>query len=140
VTPTASPTPTATPSGSATPICTPNIYLATSPAGTLAFGDVAVGNSVTLPLTVKNNEPAGTLKLTAAVQTPKDGFKVTGGTCVNSSLTAGGSCNYQVRLTGANGNQGAVSAPLVITGTFPQNVCPGHTQSVTVTLAGNVTP
>src|SRR5208283_2696835 len=109
-----------------TPACTPNIYLSTNPAGTLAFGDVAVGKSVTLPLSLTNNEPAGTLKLSAAVQTPKDGFKVTGGTCVNSSLSAGQSCNYQVRLTGANANQGAVSAQLVITGSFPQNVCPGH--------------
>ena len=65
---------------------------------------------------------------------------MTGGTCVGSSLSAGQTCGYQVRLTGAKGNEGAVSAQLVITGTFPQNVCPGHTQSVTVTLAGNVTP
>jgi hypothetical protein len=147
-TPTPSPTPTATPSSTptATPapsaICSPNVYLATDPAGTLAFGDVAVGDSVKEVLTVTNNEPAGTLRLTAGIEGHRHGFRVTGGTCVSDpSLSAGGSCNYQVTLLGERHDEGAVSSQLLITGHFEHHACPaGDIQSATVTLAGDVTP
>jgi hypothetical protein len=57
------------------------------------------------------------------------------------SLSAGESCNYDVTLLGEHHNEGAVSTELLITGHFEHHACPaGDTQSVTVTLAGNVAP
>jgi hypothetical protein len=150
LTPTPTATPTSTPSSSPTAtvtptpsvICSPNVYLTTDPAGTLAFGDVTVGDSANEVLTVTNNEPGGTLRLTAGIQGHRDGFRVTGGTCVSDpSLSAGESCNYDVTLLGEHHNEGAVSTELLITGHFEHHACPaGDTQSVTVTLAGNVAP
>ncbi|MHB8383348.1 MAG: thaumatin family protein [Candidatus Binataceae bacterium] len=135
---TTAPTPTATPSSSATPICSPDVFLSTSPAGTLAFGNVAVGASVTLPVTVTNNEPAGTLKLHAEILRPRNhSFAITGGTCqAGTLLSTGGSCTYEITLTGLKPHKGdALSVPFFIRGHFENHVCPGHIQSATVDLS-----
>ncbi len=99
-------------------------------------------NTVTLPLTVTNNEPAGTLTLSTTIRHRNPGdFAVTGGTCkTNNKLGAGSSCTYQVTLTGHKRDVGAVSTDFTITGKFGAKVCPsGDVQSVIVTLAGNIT-
>jgi hypothetical protein len=114
--------------------------LTTSPAGTVAFGDVLVGKSVTETLKVTNNEPAGgALKLTKKIQPADAGFSVTGGSCTTINWLGGGkTCKYQFKLKGKKRNSGAVNANLLITGTFRPEVCPGHVQSVSVLLAGFV--
>ena len=136
------PTTTPTPSSSATPHCTPNIYLSTTPSGTLPFGAVQAGKSVTLPLIVTNNEPAGALKLTAKIKhRDAEDFAVTGGTCTTTKkLNAGETCTYEIKLKGDKKDQGAgVSTDFVISGTFGPSVCPvGDIQSVVVTFAGAV--
>ena len=133
---------TLTPSSSATPHCTPNIYLSTTPNDTLAFGAVQAGKSVTLPLIVTNNEPAGGLKLTAKIKhRDAEDFAVTGGTCTTKKkLSAGETCTYEIKLKGDKKDQGAgVSTDFAISGTFGPSVCPvGDIQSVMVTLAGAV--
>ena len=140
---------TPSPTGTATPNCTFNFDLTTSPAGTLAFGDVSANVPVTLPLTVTNAAsgllPAGTLSLSWKIQNlVKNGgasdFKVTGGSCKkNKKLKNDSSCTYTVRLKAKKSNEGkALNAQLLITGKFGPNVCPGHKQSVPVTLAGSV--
>jgi hypothetical protein len=135
---------TPSPSSTATPDCTHNIYLSTNPAGTLAFGVVQVGssNSVTLPLTVTNNEPAGTLNLKAKIRyrDARD-FAVTGGSCTTDKmLNAGATCTYELTLTGQAQDAGdAVSTDFMITGSFDRGVCPeGDFQRLSVTLAGAV--
>lgn len=146
-TPTSTPTATssATPTSTATatpgPICSPSIYLSTDPSGTLAFGDVAAGDSVEKVLTVTNNEPSGVLQLTKGIQGNAQGFSVTGGSCVSDpSLGAGDTCNYNVTLHGRHRKEGAVSTQLLIVGRFEHHACPaGDTQRVSVTLAGEVT-
>lgn len=138
----ATPTSTPTPSG-ATPDCKFNIYLTTNPAGTLAFGNVQVKQSVTLPLMVTNGEPAGTLTLKPKIHHRNAGyFMVAGGTCrTNNQLGPGQSCSYQLTLTGGRQAVGAVSTDFKITGTFGAKVCPaGDVQSVSVNLAGNIVP
>jgi hypothetical protein len=139
-TPTATPTPT--PSPAATPACTPDIYLTTNPAGTLAFGDVVVGNSVMLPLMVTNNESFATLKLTAKIRhRDAEDFALAGGTCVaNNKLSGGSSCTYQLKLKADKSDEGgAVSADFVVTGRYAGRVCPKRDiQRVSVTLAGAV--
>ena len=133
---------TPSPSSTATPHCTPNIYLSTSPIGTLAFGAVPAGTSVTKHLMVTNNEPGGALKLTSKLKhRDAEDFAVTGGTCTtNKKLTSGATCTYELKLKGDKKDQGAgVSTDFVITGTFGSAVCPvGDVQSVMVTLAGAV--
>jgi hypothetical protein len=104
---------------------------------------------VTLPLTVTNQAssplPAGTLSLSWKIQdiVKKGGasdFKVTGGSCKkNKKLQNDSSCIYNVRLKAKKSNEGnALNAQLLITGKFAGKVCPGHKQSVAVTLAGSV--
>jgi len=148
-TPTATPTMTPSPTGTATPNCNLNFDLTTNPAGTLAFGDVSANVPVTLPLTVTNEAsspfPVGTLSLSWKIQdiVKKGGasdFKVTGGSCTkNKKLKNDSSCTYNVRLKAKKSNEGkALNAQLLITGQFVQKVCPGHKQSVPVTLAGSV--
>ncbi len=139
-TPTSTMTPS--PSSTATPSCTPDIYLTTNPTSTLAFGDVQVGSSVTLPLMVTNNEPAGALNLTAKIRhRDVEDFAVTGGTCTtDKKLNAGETCTYKLRFKGNKHDQGAgVSTDFVVTGRFGPAVCPmGDIQSTSVTLAGAV--
>lgn len=138
---TATPTPTATPSGRPTPHCTPNVWLSTTPAATLAFPRLSVGQSETETLTVTNGEPAGKLALKGTIVNGRaEGLSVTGGSCINRRLHAGKSCTYQIRLKGRKANQGkAISTQFHIVGTFGAGVCPaGDVQSVSVTLAGNV--
>ncbi len=140
-TPTSTPTMMPSPSASATPVCKLNFYLTTNPAGTLAFGNVQVKRSVTLPLMVTNNEPAGTLTLTPKIHHRNRGyFMVASGTCkTNNQLGPGQSCAYQLTLTGGPQAVGAVSSDFLVTGKFGANVCPtGDFQSVSVTLAGNI--
>jgi hypothetical protein len=140
-TPSATPTMTPSPSGTATPGCVPNVYLSTNPAGTLAFGNVTVKKSVTLPLMVTNNEPAGSLNLTSNITGRNaNDFSVTGGSCTTiNRLKAGQTCSYQVSLKAKKNVLGAVNANLQVTGKFRQGVCPmGDVQSVTVNLAGFV--
>jgi hypothetical protein len=128
-TPTSTPTPTPTPTPDPSGVhCTPNVYLSTNPAGTLAFGDVQVGKSVTLPLMVMNNEPAGTLNLTAKIRNREaEDFAVTGGTCTTGKkLNAGETCTYTLKLKGDTLDPGAaVSTDFVVTGSFGPGVCPG---------------
>ena len=140
-TPTTAPTLTPSPSSTATPGCVFNVYLTTNPGGTLAFGDVTIKKSVTLPLTVKNNEPVGSLDLTSSIMGGNaNDFSVTGGSCRTiNRLRPGQTCNYQVRLKPKGKLLGAVNTNLEITGKFRQGVCPaGDVQSVTVNLAGFV--
>ena len=141
-TPSATPTMTPSPSGTATPGCVFNVYLTTTPDGTLAFGDVTVKKSVTLPLTVQNNEPVGSLDLTETIMggNASDDFSVTGGSCETiNRLKPGKTCSYQVRFKPKGKVLGAVNTNLQITGTFRQGVCPkGDVQSVSVNLAGFV--
>ena len=148
-TPTSTPTMTPSPTATATPNCNLNFDLTTNPSGTLAFGDVSANVPVTLPLTVTNEAslpfPVGTLSLSWKIQNVvKNGgasdFKVTGGSCKkNPKLKNDSSCTYTVRLKAKKSNEGkAVNAQLLITGQFTQKVCPGHKQSVPVTLAGSV--
>ena len=123
------------------PGCVFNVYLTTNPDGTLAFGNVTVKKSVTLPLTVKNNEPVGSLDLTSSIMGGNaNDFSVTGGSCRTiNRLKPGQTCNYQVRLKPKGKVLGAVNTSLEITGKFRQGVCPaGDVQSVTVNLAGFV--
>ncbi len=141
-TPTATSTMTPTPSGTATPRCVPSfIYLTTSPAGTLAFGDAAAGTPLTLPLTLTSSAPVGLINLSTKIS-GADGkdFSVTGGSCTNvSRLKAGASCTYNVKLKAKKKFLGAVSANLEITAMFSPGVCPaGDVQNVGVTLAGYV--
>jgi len=120
--------------------------LSTSPAGTLAFGDVVDKQSATLPLTV-SNDLSDTLKLTTAISNSggtkqADDFKVdkskkTAGTCTtNPKLSGSGSCAYNITLKPKANSLGAVQAQLTITGKFSSN---GKTceQTVSVTLAGD---
>lgn len=141
-TPTATPTMTPSPTGTATPGCRFNVYLTTSPDGTLAFGDVKVKKSVTLPLKVTNNEPVGSLNLTKTVTggNASDDFSVKGGSCGTvNRLKPGQTCSYQIRFKPKGKILGAVNTNLQITGTFRQGVCPaGDVQSVSVNLAGFV--
>jgi hypothetical protein len=140
-TPSATPTMTASPSSTATPGCVFNVYLTTNPGGTLAFGDVRVKKSVTLPLMVTNNEPVGSLDLTSSIMGGNaNDFSVTGGSCRTiNRLKPGQTCNYQVTLKAKGKVLGAVNTNLQITGTFRQGVCPaGDVQSVSVNLAGFV--
>ena len=95
-----------------------------------------------MPLTVTNNEPAGTLNLTPKIKHrhARD-FAVDGGTCTtNKKLNAGDTCTYNLKFKGNSQNQGTtVSTDFVITGSFSQAVCPrSDIQSATVTLAGAV--
>ena len=132
---------TPSPSSTATPGCVFNVYLTTNPGGTLAFGDVTIKKSATLPLTVKNNEPVGSLDLTSSIMGGNaNDFSVTGGSCRTiNRLKPGQTCNYQVRLKPKGKVLGAVNTNLEIIGTFRQGVCPaGDVQSVTVNLAGFV--
>jgi hypothetical protein len=140
---------TPSPTATATPNCTLNFDLTTNPSGTLAFGEVFANVPVTLPLTVTNQAelplPVGTLSLGWKIQNlVKNGgasaFKVTGGSCKkNKKLNNNSSCTYNVRLKAKKSDEGkAVNAQLLITGKFVGKVCPGHKQSVAVTLAGNV--
>ena len=132
---------TPTPSGTATPHCVPNVYLTTNPEGTLAFGNVTVKKSVTLPLMVTNNEPAGALNLTETITGGNSNdFSVNGGSCTTiNKLKAGQTCTYKVTLKGKKKTLGAVNANLQVTGTFRPGVCPkGDVQSVSVNLAGFV--
>jgi hypothetical protein len=148
-TPTSTPTMTPSPTGTATPNCNLNFDLTTNPPGTLAFGDVSANVPVTLPLTVTNEAslpfPVGTLSLSWKIQNVvKNGgasdFNVTGGSCKkNPKLKNDSSCTYTVRLKAKKSNEGeAVNAQLLISGQFVGKVCPGHKQSVPVTLAGSV--
>jgi hypothetical protein len=140
---------TPSPTGTATPNCNLNFDLTTNPPGTLAFGDVSANVPVTLPLTVTNEAslpfPVGTLSLSWKIQNVvKNGgasdFSVTGGSCKkNPKLKNDSSCTYTVRLKAKKSNEGeAVNAQLLISGQFVGKVCPGHKQSVPVTLAGSV--
>ena len=130
------------PSSTATPGCTPNVYLSTNPAGTLAFGAIPAGTSTAVPLVVTNNEPAGALRLTAKIKhRDAEDFAVTGGTCTtNNRLKAGETCTYLLKLKGDKKDQGAaVSTDFVVIGTFGPAACPASDiQSVVVTLAGAV--
>jgi Thaumatin family len=140
-TPTATPTMTPSPSGTATPGCVPDIYLSTNPGSTLAFGDVTVKKSVTLPVVVTNSEPAGSLNLATNIMGANaSDFSVAGGNCTKvNRLKAGQTCSYEVMFKPKKKVLGAVNANLQITGTFRQRVCPkGDVQSVTVNLAGFV--
>ena len=133
---------TPSPTGTATPGCRFNVYLTTSPDGTLAFGDLKVKKSATLPLKVTNNEPVGSLNLTKTITggNASDDFSVKGGSCETvNRLKPGQTCSYQVRFKPKGKVLGAVNANLQITGTFRQGVCPaGDVQSVSVNLAGFV--
>ena len=132
---------TPSPSSTATPGCVFNVYLKTNPDGTLAFGDVTVKKSVTLPLMVKNNEPVGSLDLTSSIMGGNaNDFSVTGGNCRTiNRLKPGHTCSYQVTFKPKGKVLGAVNTNLQITGTFRQGVCPaGDVQSVLVNLAGFV--
>jgi Thaumatin family len=148
-TPTPTPTMTPSPTGTATPNCTLNFDLTNTGPQPLAFGDVSANVPVTLPLTVTNEAssplPAGTLSLSWKIKDiVKNGgasaFKVTGGSCKkNKKLKNNSSCTYNVRLKAKPSEEGkAVNAQLLITGQFVGKVCPGHKQSVAVTLAGDV--
>ena len=147
-TPTSTPTMTPSPTGTATPNCNLNFDLTTSPEP-LAFPVLAPNVPMALPLTVTNEAslpfPVGTLSLSYKIQNiVKNGgasdFKVTGGSCVkNPKLKNDSSCTYNVRLKGKKSNAGnAVNAQLLITGQFVGKVCPGHKQTRTATLAGNI--
>ncbi len=141
-TPTTTPTTTPSPSSTATPGCGFNVYLTTNPDGTLAFGDVTVKKSMTLPLMVTNNEPVGSLDLTETITggNASDDFSVKGGTCETiNRLKPGQTCSYQIRFKPKGKVLGAVNTNLQITGTFRQGVCPkGDVQSRSVNLAGFV--
>ena len=139
---------TPSPTGTATPNCNLNFDLTTSPEP-LAFPVLAPNVPTTLPLTVTNEAslpfPVGTLSLSYKIQNiVKNGgasdFKVTGGSCVkNPKLKNNSSCTYNVRLKGKKSNAGnAVNAQILITGQFAGKVCPGHKQTRTATLAGNI--
>jgi len=139
---------TPSPTGTATPNCNLNFDLTTSPEP-LAFPVLAPNVPMTLPLTVTNEAslpfPVGTLSLSYKIQNiVKNGgasdFKVTGGSCnKNPKLKNDSSCTYNVRLKGKKSNAGqAVNAQLLITGQFVGKVCPGHKQTATATLAGNI--
>ena len=141
-TPTATSTATPTPSGTATPRCSPSfLYLTTTPAGTLAFGDAAEGHPIAKTLEVMSSAPVALLGLSTAItgSDAKD-FAVTGGSCTTiSRLKAGGTCKYTVTLKAKSRFIGAVNANLEITAMFRPGVCPvGDVQNVGVTLAGNV--
>ena len=141
-TPSATPTMTATPTGTATPRCVPSfLYLTTTPAGTLAFGDAAEGHPVTKTLEVMSSAPVALLGLSTVItgNDAKD-FAVNGGSCTTiSRLKAGGTCKYTVTLKAKSKFIGAVNANLEITAMFRPKVCPaGDVQNVGVTLAGNV--
>jgi hypothetical protein len=117
-------------------------YLTTSPAGTLAFGNVDAGGWVSSKLTVKNLEPpVGSLSLTAKMLNgyPND-FSVTGGNCTTiARLAAGQTCTYKLKLVPKGKHLGAVNTNLRIVGTLRPGVCPaGDTQTVWVTLSGYV--
>jgi hypothetical protein len=118
----------------------------TNPDGTLAFGDVAPGSVATASLTVTNEEPAGTFKLSEKISnigTSKYAkyFSVTGGTCTqDNKLSPNGTCTYNLKLRGSTKTEGdAVNADFVITGKFAKKACPaGDVETVTVILAGSI--
>ena len=133
---------TPSPTGTATPGCVFNVYLVTNPEGTLAFGNVTVKKSVTLPLTVTNNEPVGSLNLTETITggNAAGDFSVAGGNCTTiGKLKPGQLCTYNLTLKAKKKALGAVNANFNVTGTFRPGVCPkGDVQSVSVNLAGFV--
>jgi len=148
--PTKTATPTKTPTATPTPAekCPVNIYLSTSPAGTLAFGTVPDKQSATKSLTVTNNL-SDTLKLTTAISNSggmkqADDFKVhkgkKAGTCTtNPKLSGSRSCAYKITFEPKGEGSEAMQAQLTITGKFISN---GKTckQTVSVTLAGASVP
>jgi len=100
----------------------------------------------TASLTVTNEEPAGTLKLSEKISNIPPSkyakyFSVTGGTCkTEKELSPGGTCTYNLKLKGNIKTEGdAVNANLLITGKFVGKVCPaGDVETATLTLAGSI--
>jgi hypothetical protein len=141
-TPTATSTATPSPTGTATPRCAPSfLYLTTTPAGTLAFGNAAEGHPHTVPLTVSSSAPVGLFDLSTKItgSDAKD-FSVDGGKCTTiEELKPGATCTYMVTLKAKKKFLGAVNANLEITAMFRPGVCPkGDVQNRGVLLAGFV--
>jgi len=142
-TPRKSPTPTPRPSRTPLVKCSPNIYLA-NPSGTIVFPAVPIGLSNTQPVTLQNDEPAGTagrLTLTPVFSDPKE-FSVGSGSTCASPLPGGSECKYNIVFApqlpvGPRPGPGVPTTNVTVSGTFPPAVCPpGDKQSVTVNFQG----
>ncbi len=122
-----------------TPTAAPTQALSTTPEGTLAFGDVVVGEKLKETLTVTNPNPTISFRLSyEKINGNKKDFLVSGGSCETSRKVKGNSsCTYLLTFKPSKKHiYEGESVAFVITAT-PAN---GNAQVLVVTLAGYALP
>jgi hypothetical protein len=143
-TPIKTPTPTHTATATATathlPTSTPGatpVPLTTNPIGTLAFGSVQVGESLTKDLTVINSSSVGFTFTTRNENNQTAQFEVTGGSsCHTSGVDPSSTCIFSLKFTPKTAGHGEETT-FIITAK-PKGG--GNDQTIPVTLAGFASP